>query len=83
MSAQAVFDCEDIRREIFSYCLPQYPVVTLDMIYKRHTRAHLALLTHINGMRHHKKYNQRFTKTYFYRPNAWYTIPRGAIKYLF
>ena len=75
MTAQVVFDCDDLKKEIFSYCLPQYPVVTLDMIYKRHTRAHLKLLTHIDGMRHHKKYNQHFTKAYFYRPNAWYTIP--------
>ena len=33
--AQAVFDCDDIRKEIFSYCLPQYPIVTKEMVLKR------------------------------------------------
>ena len=32
MSAQAVFDCEDLKNEIFTYCLPQYPVITKKMI---------------------------------------------------
>ena len=35
MSAQAVFDCDDLKKEIFSYCLPQYPIVTAEMIKRR------------------------------------------------
>ena len=31
-TAQTVFDCDDLKKEIFSYCLPQYPIVTKDMI---------------------------------------------------
>ena len=32
MSAQVVFDCDDLKKEIFSFCLPQYPVITKKMI---------------------------------------------------
>ena len=32
MNAQTVFDCDDLRKEIFSYCLPQYPVITKEMV---------------------------------------------------
>ena len=35
MSAQVVFDCDDLKNEIFSYCLPQYPIVTAKMIIRR------------------------------------------------
>lgn len=33
--AQAVFDCDDLKKQIFSYCLPQYPIITADMIKRR------------------------------------------------
>ena len=33
--AQAVFDCDDLKKEIFSYCLPQFPIVTKDMIDRK------------------------------------------------
>ena len=32
MSAQAVFDCNDLKKEIMSYCLPQYPIITKEMV---------------------------------------------------
>ena len=35
MAAQAVFDCDDTKKEIFSY-LPQYPIITKKMIEKKH-----------------------------------------------
>ena len=35
MSAQVVFDCDDLKKEIFSFCLPQYPVITKDMVDDR------------------------------------------------
>ena len=35
MSAQVVFDCDDLKKEIFSFCLPQYPVITKKMIDDR------------------------------------------------
>ena len=34
-TAQTVFDCDDLKKEIFSYCLPQYPIITKKMIDKR------------------------------------------------
>ena len=43
MSAQAVFDCDDLKNEIFSYCLPQYPVVTKKMIDYRLSESELGL----------------------------------------
>ena len=36
MNAQTVFDCDDLRKEIFSYCLPQYPVITKEMVDEKH-----------------------------------------------
>ena len=33
--AQAVFDCDDLKKQIFSYCLPQYPIITKKMIDRR------------------------------------------------
>jgi len=35
MNAQTVFDCDDTRKEIFSYCLAQYPIVTKEMVDER------------------------------------------------
>ena len=33
--AQQFFDCSDIRKQIFEYCLPQYPLITKKMIDRR------------------------------------------------
>ena len=53
MSAQAVFDCDDLKNEIFSFCLPQYPVVTKNMINDKllldNGKKHLLLL-HIKDL---------------------------------
>ena len=35
MNAQLVFECDDLKKEIFSYCEPKYPVITKDMIEKK------------------------------------------------
>ena len=46
MSAQVVFDCDDLKKEIFSYCLPQYPKVTKKMILqKKHSWMELDMST--------------------------------------
>lgn len=31
-AAQHVFECDDLKKEIFSYCLPKYPIITKKMI---------------------------------------------------
>ena len=35
MNAPKVFDCDDVKGLIFSYCLPQFPIVTKNMIDDR------------------------------------------------
>jgi len=35
MNSQLVFECDDLKKEIFSYCEPKYPVITKDMIDKK------------------------------------------------
>lgn len=37
-NAQLVFECDDLKKEIFSYCEPKYPVITKDMIEEKHIK---------------------------------------------
>ena len=53
MSAQVVFDCDDLKKEIFSFCLPQYPVITKKMIDDRLAESKLVTYFIQNNLKKH------------------------------